>query len=158
MARNTVPPVSEQPSLSPEFESLWPQFEGQRITKVIMTFAGEVDLSADQDLCQALHYLDEVEFTIRGRITGKKFSLKGVETVGNATTTILAIRAGGGLIMTKAGERAEAAKDVTPKAPKARKDAVWEDIDRIAAEAEAAAGDEDAERALLEAGDGEPFE
>lgn len=152
--------AAQQPSLSQEFEELWPIFEGERVSKVIMTFAGEVDLSADIDLCQALGYGAEVEFTIRGKVTGKKHSFKGGGmTVGNATVTIESIRANGALIMTKAGERAAKARDVTPDSqPRPiRKDPVWDDIDRMDAE-QAEAEDARLGQAAIEAPDAEPFE
>lgn len=134
--------AAQQPSLSEEFEELWPLFEGQRVSKVIMTFAGEVDLSADADLCQALGYLEDVEFTIIGRVSGKKHSLKGNSTVGNATITIDRIRSGATIVTTRAGQRAAEAAEALNAPPGEptplkrrrgkRQEAVWEDLDEAA--------------------------
>lgn len=105
----------EQATLGRDFDALWPTFEGQKVTKVILTFAGEVDLSQNQDLCRALDYLGEVEFTISGRITGKKHSYKQGATVGTATMTVERIDLGGVAVVAKGGSKAaKEAIDVTP--------------------------------------------
>lgn len=100
--------TKEQPTLSKEFEDLWPAFEGEKVAKVVMNFAGEVDLSANAELCQSLDYLGEIEFTIRGTVTGKKFSHKGGDTVGSAILTIDRVQLAGSELLTRAGTRAAA--------------------------------------------------
>lgn len=159
-----------QASLSSEFEELWPLFEGNRVSKVIMTFAGEVDLSSDPELCAALGYLEEVEFTVMGRITGKKHSLKGNVTVGNATIAVERIRTGATIVTTKAGRRAaeaaqalnepEEAEGPTPikRRRGRRQPAVFDDLDaddrRAAMEAQRAADDAAWEEPAADDGDG----
>lgn len=100
--------MTGQPSLGTQFDALWPEFEGQRVTKVIMTFAGEVDLSQNPDLCAALSYLGEVEFTIHGRITGKKHSYVKGATVGNATLAVERVELGNTSFLTTKAQTAAA--------------------------------------------------
>ncbi len=96
-----VPVVPAQTAM-PGFEKpeLWDRFEGRKITKVILSFAGTCDLSQDPDLCRALRLRNEVGFTIEGQVTGKAFKLRtdknGVTTVdGVATLNVTEVRGEG---------------------------------------------------------------
>lgn len=80
-----------QPSM-PGFEKpeLWDRFEGRKVNKVILTFAGTCDLSQDPALCTQLRLRNEVDFSISGEVTGKAFKLRtdknGVTTVDGVAT------------------------------------------------------------------------
>lgn len=98
MARNAkaVPydPDRDEDQELPGFEGLWPVFEGERVTKVVLTFAGEISIT-DRTVAAELGYLGDVELTVRGKITGKKHSWKAGATVGNATLAIESIEMAG---------------------------------------------------------------
>lgn len=96
---DTTAPVGEQAEM-PGFEKpeLWDRFEGRRISKVILSFAGTCDLSDDPELARQLHLREEVAFTIEGQVTGKAFKLRtdknGVTTVdGVATINVTSVYA-----------------------------------------------------------------
>lgn len=131
-----------QGSLGGDFDELWTRFEGQKVTKVILNFAGEVAVT-DQETAAALGYLEEVEFMIRGRITGKKHSYQKGLTRGQAIVEVHSVELGDHVFETKVAERlkaAQEAQDVTPpeatqKAPDGRSrrrkdDPVWDELDR----------------------------
>lgn len=145
-----------QGDLGGDFDELWVRFEGQKVTKVILNFAGEVEVT-DQVTAAALGYLEEVQFTITGRITGKKHSyVKGL-TRGQAIVEVHEVALGDHVFDTKAAKRlqaeVEAAQDVTAQADadeitKARrsrarkeKDPIWDELDAKAqADQDAAEG------------------
>lgn len=112
--------MPDQQTLGVDFDALWPEFEGQKVSKVILTFAGEVDLSQNQDLCRSLDYLGEVEFTIKGRITGKKHSYVKGATVGNATMSVERVDLGGASIITTKAQTAAARAAKLAERPVAR--------------------------------------
>ena len=133
-----------QGSLGGDFDELWTRFEGQKVTAVILNFAGEVSVT-DQETAAALGYLEEVEFLIRGRITGKKHSYRGGTTRGQAIVQVESVELGDHVFETKVAERlkkAAEAQDVTPPGPEAPQDArsgrnrrrkddpVWDELDR----------------------------
>ena len=130
-----------QGSLGGDFDELWVRFEGQKVTKVILNFAGEVSVT-DPETAAALGYLEEVEFLIRGRITGKKHSYQKGLTRGQAIVEVHSVELGDHVFETKVAERLKAAadaQDVTPEGPqearrprsgRRKDDPVWDELDR----------------------------
>lgn len=96
------PPSEGQAELFPDMPkalSLWPEFDGKRVTKVKLAFAGECDLldgASDRELAAQTGRLDnEVTVTIRGIVGGRNFrnvSKSPREAHGVCTITVQDVR------------------------------------------------------------------
>lgn len=108
--------MARSAAIQPAFWNL----DAYTMEKVVVNFAGEVELLPDNELRDSVELGSFIEFTVKAQVTARKFSLKGT---GQVILTVLAIETNGSELLTRKGTAAaQAAIDVTPEgeAPKKR--------------------------------------
>lgn len=83
------------------------EIEGYKVTRATINFGGEVPLPLDSALIRDMSYRGDVEFVIKGRITGNAFAAKGDEDIKRVVVMVTEVATAAETFQTKAAQTEE---------------------------------------------------